>query len=81
MVKLPTEMNGSIKSPIPTPVFVNEAVFSHKSARVKSRFADFSEPPRPPAKSAPPVSRIFKHRKFSEGPQRVSLSEKSRSIL
>lgn len=71
-------MSASLKSPIPTPVFVNEAVFSHKSAKVKSRLEEFIQPPRPPVKSAPPVSRVFKHtRRHSDGPQRVSFSENS----
>lgn len=75
-------MNGGLKSPIPTPVFGNEGVFSHKSAKVRSRLDEFIEPPRPPMKSAPPVSRIFKHtRRFSDGAQRVSFSEKYDGIL
>jgi hypothetical protein len=61
---------------------MNEGVFSHKSAKIRSRLDEFHEPPRPPMKSAPPVSRIFKHsRRYSEGPQRVSFGEKQDGIL
>ena len=75
-------MSTSLKSPMPTPVFVNEGVFSHKSTKIRSRLDDFHEPPRPPVKSAPPVSRIFKHtRRYSEGPQRVSFGGKQDGIF
>lgn len=67
-----------MKSPRPTPVFMDEGVFSHKSAKVRSRLDEFVEPPRPPMKSAPPVSRIFKNtRRFSDAPHRVSFTEKN----
>ena len=67
---------------MPTPVFVNEGVFSHKSTKIRSRLDDFHEPPKPPVKSAPPVSRIFKHtRRYSEGPQRVSFGGKQDGIF
>ncbi|XP_046859290.1 membrane-associated tyrosine- and threonine-specific cdc2-inhibitory kinase-like [Xenia sp. Carnegie-2017] len=70
-------MKPRLQSPMPTPVFGNEGIFSHKSARTRSRLDDFHQPPRPPVKSAPPVSRIFRHtRRYSDGPQRVSFGSK-----
>jgi len=47
------------KSTLPRPLFSHEPeTFSTKKER---RFADFKPPPRPPAKSCPPKSRVFRH--------------------
>ncbi|EDO29631.1 predicted protein [Nematostella vectensis] len=65
-------MDGSFKSPRPLPNLLDDAVFSHKKARRGNSEADCL-PPRPPVKSAPPISRLFKHsRKHSAGAHEVS---------
>jgi len=74
-------MAETFKSPRPLPLLVNESTFSHKKAR-KGAHTEGCLPPRPPVKSAPPVSRIFKHtRKHSEGAHAVSFSDNGSSIL
>ncbi|XP_031565715.1 membrane-associated tyrosine- and threonine-specific cdc2-inhibitory kinase-like [Actinia tenebrosa] len=67
-------MSQTFKSPRPIPVLVNESTFSHKKTR--RGFDVECLPPRPPVKSAPPVSRIFKRsRKHVEGAHAVSFKE------
>ena len=74
-------MAEAFKSPRPLPLLVNDSTFSHKKARKGAHIEDCL-PPRPPVKSAPPVSRIFKHtRKHSEGAHGVSFSDNGSSIL
>lgn len=73
-------MSQTFKSPRPLPVLVNESIFSHRKAKRTSDVECL--PPRPPVKSAPPVSRIFKHsRKHSEGAHAISFKENGCSIL
>ncbi|KXJ09045.1 Membrane-associated tyrosine- and threonine-specific cdc2-inhibitory kinase [Exaiptasia diaphana] len=68
-------MAETFKSPRPLPVLINDSTFSHKKAKKRSLLEDCL-PPRPPVKSAPPISRIFKHsRKHSEGAHAVSFSD------
>ena len=75
-------MEGTIKSPRPIPLLFNEGVtFSHKKSKKKDSNGD-CVPPRPPVKSAPPVSRLFKNRgKYSSGPQSVSFRSTRSGIL
>eukprot|EP00794_Sanderia_malayensis_P017079 gene17079-18800_t len=66
----------AFKSPRPVPVITNDKTFSHK----RKGIARYS-PPKPPAKSAPPISRVFRcTRKSSSGPQAVSFRERNSSI-
>ena len=75
-------MEGSIKSPRPIPLIFNEGVtFSHKKSK-KNDYNGDCLPPRPPVKSAPPVSRLFKNKgKRSPGPQSVSFRSNGSGIL
>ena len=67
----------TFKTPRPIPVIVTDQVFSHK----KKGIAHYS-PPKPPAKSAPPISRVFKQtRKTLSRPQAVSFRERNSSIF
>ena len=51
---------GSLSSPLPKPNIIEEPLtFSTKKARSTPRFRP---PPRPPAKTCPPISRVFKRR-------------------
>lgn len=66
----------TFKTPRPLPVIVAENSFSHKK-KGTSRYS----PPKPPAKSAPPISRVFRQtRKSASLPQAVSFRERSSSI-
>lgn len=69
-------MEGSIKSPRPIPNIVSDATFSHRKPRKVSERKVVEEdclPPRAPVKSAPPLSRVFKHtRRNSAGALQVS---------
>jgi len=69
-------MERSIKSPRPIPNIVSEATFSHRKPRKFSEKKVVEEdclPPRAPVKSAPPISRVFKHtRRNSVGALQVS---------
>lgn len=80
------DMEGTFKSPRPIPNIVNEATFSHrKTKKVNLQRRVVEEdclPPRAPVKSAPPISRVFKHtRRNSEGALQVSFRENGSSIL
>jgi len=78
-------MEGSIKSPRPIPNIVSEATFSHRKPRKISERNVVEEdclPPRAPVKSAPPISRVFKHtRRNSVGALQVSFRANGSSIL
>ena len=78
-------MEGSIKSPRPIPNIVSEATFSHRKPRKISERKVVEEdclPPRAPVKSAPPLSRVFKHtRRNSAGALQVSFRANGSSIL
>lgn len=74
----------SLHSPRPTPQFFPEVSFSQK--KLSSRTPDKgSAPPRPPYKSAPPVSRLFFNRSYEEDhvPRTVSFRslESNASLL
>ena len=73
-------MEGSIKSPRPVPIIMNEVSFSHRKTK-KSREDDYL-PPRAPVKSAPPVSRVFKQsRRHTIGALSVSFRDHGNGIL
>lgn len=78
-------MEGTLKSPRPIPNIVYEATFSHripKKNQQKKLLEDDCLPPRAPVKSAPPISRVFKHtRKNSVGALQVSFRDNASSIL
>lgn len=79
-------MEGTFKSPRPIPNIVSEATFSHrKTKKVNQQRIVVEEdclPPRAPVKSAPPISRVFKHtRRNSVGALQVSFRENGSSIL
>ena len=78
-------MEGSIKSPRPIPNIVSEATFSHRKPRKISERKVVEEdclPPRAPVKSAPPLSRVFKHtRRNAAGALQVSFRANGSSIL
>lgn len=78
-------MEGSIKSPRPIPNIVSEATFSHRKPKKVSERKVVEEdclPPRAPVKSAPPISRVFKHtRRNSVGALQVSFRANGSSIL
>ena len=66
----------TFKTPRPVPVISLDQSFTHKKKGI-TRFS----PPKPPAKSAPPISRVFRHtRKSTSGPQAVSFRERNSSI-
>ena len=66
----------TFKTPRPVPVISLDQSFSHKKKGIM-RYS----PPKPPAKSAPPISRVFRHtRKSMSGPQAVSFRERNSSI-
>ena len=80
------DMEGTFKSPRPIPNIVSEAIFSHrKTKKVNQQRTVVKEdclPPRAPVKSAPPISRVFKHtRRNSVGALQVSFRENGSSIL
>ncbi|XP_064634588.1 membrane-associated tyrosine- and threonine-specific cdc2-inhibitory kinase-like [Lineus longissimus] len=65
---------ATIRTPRPTPKFFREAqTFSTKKERGTPREAP---PPKPPVKSAPPVSRIYQHRPILHA-QRVSFKHEN----
>lgn len=67
----------TFKTPRPVPVISSDQSFSHKKKGI-TRYS----PPKPPAKSAPPISRVFRYtRKSTSGPQAVSFRERNSSIL
>jgi len=68
--------SGGFKIPRPVPVLAAENSFSHKK-KGASRYS----PPKPPAKSAPPISRVFRARKTTNLPQAVSFRERSSSSI
>ena len=78
-------MEGTFKSPRPIPNIVTEASFSHRKPKKGPHIRKFEEdclPPRAPVKSAPPVSRVFRHtRRGLTGPLQVSFRENGSSIL
>ena len=79
-------MERTFKSPRPTPNIVSEATFSHrKQKRNNPQRKSVEEdclPPRAPVKSAPPISRVFKHTgRNSVGALQVSFRENGSSIL
>ncbi|KAL9978966.1 hypothetical protein ACROYT_G016552 [Oculina patagonica] len=69
-------MDGTVKSPRPIPNIVSEATFSHRKPKKPNQRKVVEEdclPPRAPVKSAPPISRVFKHtRRNSVGALQVS---------
>eukprot|EP00112_Aurelia_sp_Birch-Aquarium-sp1_P015721 Seg351.7 transcript_id=Seg351.7/GoldUCD/mRNA.D3Y31 product="Membrane-associated tyrosine- and threonine-specific cdc2-inhibitory kinase" protein_id=Seg351.7/GoldUCD/D3Y31 len=66
----------TFKTPRPVPVISSDQSFSHKKKGI-TRYS----PPKPPAKSAPPISRVFRYtRKSTSGPQAVSFRERNSSI-
>ncbi|XP_074617902.1 membrane-associated tyrosine- and threonine-specific cdc2-inhibitory kinase-like [Acropora palmata] len=77
-------MEGTLKSPRPIPNIVYEATFSHrkpKKNQQKKLLEDDCLPPRAPVKSAPPISRVFKHtRKNSVGALQVSFRDNSSKL-
>ncbi|CAH3017848.1 unnamed protein product [Porites evermanni] len=78
-------MEGTFKSPRPIPNIVSEATFSHrKTKKVNQQRRVVEEdclPPRAPVKSAPPISRVFKHtRRNSVGALQVSFRENGSKI-
>lgn len=78
-------MEATIKSPRPIPNIVSEATFSHRKPKKLSQTKVLEEdclPPRAPVKSAPPISRVFKHtRRNSAGALQVSFRANGSSIL
>lgn len=79
-------MEGTFKSPRPIPNIVSEAAFSHRKPKKNNQQKKVVEedclPPRAPVKSAPPISRVFKHtRRNSVGALQVSFRENGSSIL
>lgn len=79
-------MEGTFKSPRPIPTIVREATFSHRKPKRNNQDKEVTEddclPPRAPVKSAPPISRVFKHtRGDSAGALQVSFRENGSSIL
>ena len=84
--KNPLNMEGTFKSPRPLPTIVREATFSHRKPKRNNQDREVTEddclPPRAPVKSAPPISRVFKHtRGDSAGALQVSFRENGSSIL
>jgi len=78
-------MEGTLKSPRPIPNIVSEATFSHRKAKKNKEQRNVAEedclPPRAPVKSAPPISRVFKHtRRNSVGALQVSFRENGSKI-
>ena len=79
-------MEGTFKSPRPIPNIVYEATFSHRKPKKNNQQRKVLEedwlPPRAPVKSAPPISRVFKHtRRNSVGALQVSFRDNGNSIL
>lgn len=78
-------MEGTIKSPRPIPNIVSEATFSHRKPKKPNQRKLVEEdclPPRAPVKSAPPISRVFKHaRRNSVGALQVSFRDNGSGIL
>lgn len=78
-------MEGTFKSPRPIPNIVYEATFSHRKPKKNNQQRKVLEedclPPRAPVKSAPPISRVFKHtRRNSVGALQVSFRDNGNKI-
>lgn len=78
-------MGETLKSPRPIPNIVTEATFSHRKPKKPSHRNLIEEdclPPRAPVKSAPPISRVFKHTgRNSVGALQVSFRDSGSGIL
>ena len=69
-------IEGTFKTPRPVPLIPAESATFSRKKRGSSTFS----PPKPPAKSAPPISRVFRHtRNSSTGPQSVSFKDKDKT--
>lgn len=78
-------MEGTLKSPRPVPNIVSEVTFSHRKPKKVNQQRKVVEedclPPRAPVKSAPPISRVFKHtRRNSTGALQVSFQANGSKI-
>lgn len=77
-------MGETLKSPRPIPNIVTEATFSHRKPKKPSHRNLIEEdclPPRAPVKSAPPISRVFKHTgRNSVGALQVSFRDSGSEI-